>query len=83
MGYRHDKVNSTKLLHTAIGCGLEAVELWVLVSVCKDRLAVAVTATMMVTYISHINPANADDLGSFADRRYLSSTCLGLLDIAP
>lgn len=37
MGDGHDKVNSTELLDATIGRGLEAVELWVLVSVCTDK----------------------------------------------
>lgn len=47
------------------------------------QVAATVTAAMTVTYISHIDSANADDLGSFTNRRDLFSTGLGLFDIAP
>lgn len=37
----------------------------------------------MVTHISHVHPANTDDLGAIADGCYLFGAGLCLLDVAP
>lgn len=36
-----------------------------------------------MTYISHVNTANTNDLGAIADGCYLFGTGLGLFDVAP
>lgn len=57
-----------------------------LVSACMyGEVAVAGTVTMKVamTYISHVDSADTDDLGALTDSRYLFGTSFCLLDIAP
>lgn len=44
---------------------------------------VRVRVMVMVTYISHVNPANSDDLGPIADSCYIFGAGFCLLDIAP
>lgn len=36
-----------------------------------------------MTYVSHVNTTDTNDLGAIADGRYLFGTGLGLLDVAP
>lgn len=49
----------------------------------QEAAAVTVTMEATMTYISHVNCANTNDLGALADSRYLFGTGFCLFDIAP